>query len=53
MESILKIRFKEINRSGFFLLLKWSLMASGIFWMVVFRLSEQGLKLPDFVYVNF
>jgi len=34
-------------------LLKWSLMLAAIFWMFVFQLSEKGLEVPEFVYVNF
>jgi len=32
---------------------KWSLMTGIILWTVVYKLSERGLKVPDFVYVNF
>jgi len=28
-------------------------MAAMIFWTVVYKLSETGVKVPDFVYVNF
>lgn len=33
--------------------LKWTLMLAAIFWTVVYKLSESGVKVPDFVYVNF
>jgi hypothetical protein len=32
---------------------KWSLMLSSLFWMIVYHLSQQAVRLPDFVYVNF
>jgi len=32
---------------------KWSCMSAGIFWMLVYMLSEAATKWPDFVYVNF
>jgi hypothetical protein len=34
-------------------LFKWSVMSGVIFWTLVYKLSERGLKVPDFVYVNF
>ena len=53
MEIIVKVNFKSMAESNYWVLFKWCLMAASIFWMVVFRLSEQGVKLPEFVYVNF
>lgn len=35
------------------MLLKWSLMAVAVFWTLVYRLSEEAAKIPEFVYVNF
>ncbi len=32
---------------------KWSLMSGALFWSLVYKLSASGLKVPDFVYVNF
>jgi hypothetical protein len=32
---------------------KWCVMTAAIFWTVVYKLSESGVKVPDFVYVNF
>lgn len=32
---------------------KWSVMAAGIFWTFVYRLSQQGAELSGFVYANF
>lgn len=32
---------------------KWSLMLTAVFWTLVFKLSELGIKVPDFVYANF
>lgn len=32
---------------------RWSLMSGAVFWAVVYKLSESGIKVPDFVYVNF
>jgi hypothetical protein len=32
---------------------KWSLMTAILFWVLVYKFSERGLKVPDFVYVNF
>jgi hypothetical protein len=42
-----------LSRSQLWTILKWSLMWSAIFWMIVFRLSQQVVRLPEFVYVNF
>jgi hypothetical protein len=32
---------------------KWCLMLVILFWLLVYRLSEQSVHLPQFVYVNF
>ena len=32
---------------------KWSLMSAILLWTLVYKLSEHGIKVPDFVYVNF
>ena len=32
---------------------QWALMLAAIFWTIVYKLSESGVKVPDFVYVNF
>jgi hypothetical protein len=34
-------------------LVKWSLMLTAIVWTMVFRLSEEASKVPEFVYANF
>lgn len=47
------MNFKKMSGSSYWILAKWSLMAFSIFWMVVFILSEQAVKVPEFVYVNF
>lgn len=39
--------------SAAWLAFKWSLMSGTLFWTLVFKLSERGLQVPDFVYVNF
>jgi hypothetical protein len=41
------------TRAQLWMLSKWALMAAAVFWIVVFRLSQQTVKLPEFVYVNF
>lgn len=38
---------------GYKTLLKWSLMAVAIAWTIVYRLSEEAAKVPEFVYANF
>jgi len=48
-----KFNFKSITKSNYWILVKWSLMAVSIFWMIVFLLSEQAAQVPEFVYVNF
>ena len=32
---------------------KWSAMAFALFWTFVYRLSQEGIELSGFVYVNF
>jgi hypothetical protein len=32
---------------------KVSLMLAGLFWTLVYRLSESAAKVPEFIYVNF
>ena len=44
------LKFKD---SSLLLTLRLSLMLGAIFWVIVYKLSEAGLKVPDFVYVNF
>ncbi len=44
---------KSFVSSSLWRLLKWSLMSGAVFWVIVFKLSERGIKVPDFVYVNF
>jgi len=52
--EILKLeKLKMVTRTKYWTLFKWSIMVAVIFWMVVFRLSEQGVKVPEFIYVNF
>lgn len=34
-------------------LIKWSLMTAAIGWTLVYRLSEEAAKVPEFVYANF
>lgn len=33
--------------------LRWALMASFVFWVLVYRLGGEVSQLPEFVYVNF
>ena len=33
--------------------LKISLMLAGLFWTLVYRLSESATRIPEFIYVNF
>ena len=32
---------------------KWAFMAVAVLWAIVYRLSQQNIDLPGFVYVNF
>jgi hypothetical protein len=32
---------------------KWSMMFAVLFWLLVYKLSQQLVALPEFVYVNF
>jgi hypothetical protein len=41
---------RNLIRSNLF---KWALMTCALFWVSVYKLSEQQARLPDFVYVNF
>ena len=43
----------RLTASDYWTFLKWSAMATVLFWLLVYRLSESMGKLPDFVYVNF
>ena len=43
----------HLNAREAWAIIKWSIMVAGLFWMFVFRLSEQAEKLPDFIYVQF
>jgi hypothetical protein len=45
-------RFLLVNRN-FQTGVKVSLMLVALLWMLIFRLSESGPRMPDFVYVNF
>ena len=42
-----------IRRSMFWGFTKWSLMSAALFWLLVYKLSQQMVHLPEFVYVNF
>jgi hypothetical protein len=33
--------------------IKVSLMLIALLWILIYRLSESGPRMPDFVYVNF
>ena len=44
---------KESRTTALWLFVKWNLMASALFWLLAYRLSETAEKLPEFVYVNF
>jgi hypothetical protein len=41
------------RRSAFWGFTKWSLMFTVLFWFLVYKLSQQLVHLPEFVYVNF
>jgi hypothetical protein len=45
--------FRNGQRSRFWTFSKWWLMVVVIFWVMVYKLSQQALHLPEFVYVNF
>lgn len=53
MESAIKPRPSARSTTPELQVFKWSLMASTTLWAIVYKLSEAGLKVPDFVYVNF
>jgi hypothetical protein len=38
---------------GFASFSKWSLMFAILFWTLIYKLSQQAVHLPEFVYVNF
>jgi hypothetical protein len=44
---------KKLKDTPLLLAFRWSLMLAAIFWTLVYKLSETGVKVPDFVYVNF
>jgi hypothetical protein len=52
MEYFMKPRAYPTS-SLFWPLFRWSLMSGAVFWSVVYKLSSIGIKVPDFVYVNF
>lgn len=41
------------GRHGLWMLIKWSVMAAAVIWMIIYRLSLDVVRLPEFVYVNF
>lgn len=47
----------EPVRHGFFGaysgLVKWTAMIGAIGWVLIYRLSEEAARIPEFVYVNF
>lgn len=42
-----------LSRSHVWAVVKWSLMSSAVFWMIIYRLSQLAVRMPEFVYVNF
>jgi len=42
-----------IRQSVFWSFAKWSFMFTALFWLLVYKLSQQMVHLPEFVYVNF
>jgi hypothetical protein len=42
-----------LRRSAYWSFGKWSLMFTILFWLLVYKLSQQAVHLPEFVYVNF
>jgi hypothetical protein len=42
-----------LRRSRFWGFSKWSLMCTALFWVVIYKLSQEASRLPEFVYVNF
>jgi len=49
----MKLFLNRMQGSSTAMTLKWAIMTATIFWTIVFKLSELGVKLPEFVYVNF
>ena len=49
----MKPRSETPMKSAEWQIFKWSLMSSAVLWALVYKFSERGLKIPDFVYVNF
>lgn len=49
----MKSRLRAFAATTEWNVLKWSLMSGALLWTIVYKFSEQGLKAPDFVYVNF
>jgi hypothetical protein len=41
------------RQSALWAFTKWSLMFTVLFWLLVYKLSQQLMALPEFVYVNF
>ena len=41
------------NTGSLILTVKWSAMIVALLWTLVYRLSEESSRLPEFVYVNF
>ena len=34
-------------------MIKWSLMIVALFWTLLYRASQEGDRVPEFMYVNF
>jgi len=34
-------------------IVKWALMLTAVFWVLVYRAAEEDQGVPEFVYVNF
>ena len=34
-------------------MVKWTAMIGAIGWVLIYRLSEEAARIPEFVYVNF
>lgn len=43
----------KVKDSHLLMVFRWSLMLAALCWTFVYKLSESGVKVPDFVYVNF
>jgi hypothetical protein len=48
----LKRKFRSAD-PAMWKMLRWSMMAAAIFWVLVYRLGSEAGNLPEFVYVNF